>query len=120
MLRYSRAGHVFLEVIVLCDHLFVLILLIIHLPFQFLYVLCALSRRFILTRPSLFLLPFRLQEEEFAYPFAHLCCGVGFFGAFILDKIAFTHGHSHGPEVPKEPAPIQAQTRTRSVRAHSL
>jgi len=35
------------------------------------------------------------EEEAFAYPFAHLCCGVGFFGAFILDKIAFTHGHNH-------------------------
>jgi len=35
------------------------------------------------------------EDVAFDYPLAHLCCGVGFFAAFILEKILFSHDHGH-------------------------
>jgi len=36
------------------------------------------------------------HEQNFEYPFAHLCAGAGFFLAFILEKVLFNHNHDHG------------------------
>jgi len=52
----------------------------------------------ILLGASLIHLLFDAEEEVFAYPFAHLCCGVGFFTAFMMEKVIFSHKHEHGIE----------------------
>jgi solute carrier family 39 (zinc transporter), member 1/2/3 len=50
----------------------------------------------ILLGASLVHLLFDAEDIEFDYPLAHLLAGVGFFLAFILEKILFVHQHDHG------------------------
>eukprot|EP01114_Cavostelium_apophysatum_P013395 TRINITY_DN3238_c0_g1_i1.p1 TRINITY_DN3238_c0_g1~~TRINITY_DN3238_c0_g1_i1.p1 ORF type:complete len:388 (-),score=94.81 TRINITY_DN3238_c0_g1_i1:327-1490(-) len=50
----------------------------------------------ILLGAALVHLLFDAEYKQFDYPFAHLCCAVGFFIAFILEKIVFGHNHDHG------------------------
>jgi hypothetical protein len=50
----------------------------------------------ILLGASLVHLLYDAEEQTFEYPLAHLCCGVGFFAAFILEKVLFSHEHDHG------------------------
>jgi len=38
------------------------------------------------------------NQRAFDYPFAHLCAGVGFFVAFMLEKVMFAHSHEHSSE----------------------
>jgi len=49
----------------------------------------------ILMGAALIHLLFDAEDRQFDYPFAHLCCGVGFFVAFILEKVLFHHQHEH-------------------------
>jgi len=84
----------------------------------------------ILMGAALIHLLFDAEDRQFDYPFAHLCCGVGFFVAFILEKVLFKHQHDHqhspnevqivDPKSAIESASLVANTSAASSRRNSF
>jgi len=68
----------------------------------------------ILMGASLIHLLFDAEDKQFDYPFAHLCCGVGFFVAFILEKVLFQHQHDH-QHSPNEVKMVDPKTEIESA-----